>query len=360
LGQGLRESYEGIPADFGYDEASHRFVLPPPSGNPEFIVYASRSTVEMPVRHGPVTVITNTVLEDLSSQFNERDLTFTENLGARFTLPLDEFSGIRSALSVGADYKWYEAENYTTNLTFASLYALDQFGNRVLVTNQTLRLAANNRLSLHYLPLSAGWSGSRADPWGNTTLNFNPSFFLPSLSSTRTNFQSVAGTPYAGGGYMDLTAGLIREQRLPKDWSVLLRANGQFSSAPLISNEQFALGGTAGVRGYQEGANYGDTGWRMLWDLRAPPLNVGFFPTSDGQIPANLRCSLFMDYGQTFLLDRPPSPGTSVTQWGTGVGFYLTAGPHVEARLTLGWALRDAPGTSAGSAQAYFSVGFQF
>ncbi len=65
-----------------------------------------------------------------------------------------------------------------------------------------------------------------------------------------------------------------------------------------------------------------------------------------------------MDYGQTFHLE----PGYAcIKQWGTGAGFYLTAGEHFEARLTLGWALQSTPqGATAGSARAYFNVGLQF
>jgi hemolysin activation/secretion protein len=140
----------------------------------------------------------------------------------------------------------------------------------------------------------------------------------------------------------------------------LLNLNGQWASAPLISNEQLALGGTSGVRGYQEGEIYGDTGWRALFDLRAPPISVGYFPTQNGDVPADLRCSWFMDAGQTFLIERPTTADISFTQWGTGVGFFLTAGSHVSARFALAWALHDTPTTSAGSAQAYFSVGVQF
>jgi hemolysin activation/secretion protein len=183
---------------------------------------------------------------------------------------------------------------------------------------------------------------------------------MSSLSSPRTNFQTIAGSSRAGGDYVELTAGAVRELRLPAGWSVLARANGQYSAVPLINNEQFALGGTAGVRGYQEGANYTDAGWRVLFDLRAPPIHVGSFPTHGGAIPAFVRCSWFMDYGEGYSLARPALAETSIEQWGTGVGFYLTAGPHLDARLTFGWALANAPAASAGSAQAYFSVGYQF
>ena len=189
---------------------------------------------------------------------------------------------------------------------------------------------------------------------------FNQSLFLQSLASSRTNFQIIAGSPEAGGNYTTLLAGLTREQRLGRDWSLLGRAGGQWASAPLINNEQFPLGGTSGVRGYQDGADYGDTGWRTMLDLRAPPLNVGSFPTAHDDVPAYVRCSWFMDYGETYLIDRPPGPNSTVRQWGTGLGFYLTAGQHFDARLTLAWALHDTPTEHAGNARAYFSVGFQF
>ena len=42
----------------------------------------------------------------------------------------------------------------------------------------------------------------------------------------------------------------------------MLSANGQWADGPLISNEQFAMGGLAGVRGYVDGQAYGDKGWR--------------------------------------------------------------------------------------------------
>lgn len=98
----------------------------------------------------------------------------------------------------------------------------------------------------------------------------------------------------------------------------------------------------------------------MLFDLRAPALNVGYLKTATGDIPAELRCSAFMDYGQTSLIDRPTTENLTFPEWGTGVGFFLTAGEHFDARLSLAWALLNTPTARAGSAIAYFSVGAQF
>ena len=77
-------------------------------------------------------------------------------------------------------------------------------------------------------------------------------------------------------------------------------------------------------------------------------------------MPAQLHTSLFMDYGQVYLIDRPATSDLSYTEWGTGAGFFLTAGEHFDARLTLAWALHDTPTTHFGEARAYFSIGYQF
>jgi hemolysin activation/secretion protein len=355
--ESLRELYDEMPVTFGYDQVTHRFNLPPATGRPELIVYASRSATEIPTQYGPVKVITNTVLEDISQQSAERDLTFNDDLGLKLTVPLPTFAGIDSSFNAGIDFKSYEARSYSTNLTYASLYALDSSGNRVLVTNQTIALAANHGQSVQYMPLSLGWSASRPDALGSTSLTLNGNLFLAALASDRQNFQAVAGSEKAGGNYTTVTAALTREENLPAQWSLLLRAGGQWASKPIISNEQFPLGGTGGVRGYREGETYGDNGWHGQLDLRAPPINVGYFPYQHEQVPAELRASWFMDAGQAWLHD---SSAGVFNEWGTGPGVYLTAGRRFEARLTLGWALRNGQLTHAGGVNGYFSVGFQF
>ncbi len=369
-GGGRREEYDQKPATFGYDEVSHKFNLPPPTGHPDLIIYGSHSSSDTRLQYGPLKTIFTNALADISSQNVTHSPTVNDNIGTKLTLPLEEFAEIKSALTLGVDWKSYSANTYTTNLTYFDLYALDPYGNRVLVTNQTIHLANNSSQSLNYAPLSFGWAAVRPDKFGSFQFTFNQAVFLSALASARTNFQQVAGNLHAGGNFSTINAGLIRQQLLPAGWSIVANANGQWASQPLISNEQFGLGGTAGVRGYREGEVYGDTGWRTLLDLRAPPVNVGYFPTPAGEVLASLRCSCFMDYGQVYFIDRPGQP--AVSEWGTGLGFFLTAGEHFDARLTVGWALLGASPvastaatyvstqTTAGSAQAYFSVGYQF
>ncbi|MFZ0828190.1 MAG: POTRA domain-containing protein [Verrucomicrobiia bacterium] len=368
---GLREDYDRQPVSFGYNEITHKFDLPAATGEPELIAFASRSVSDTPVRYGSLTVITNTDLLDVDNQFAQRELTYNNDLGTKLTIPIREFLGVRSSITLGFDYKTYNSQTFTTNLTYVTLYGTNGLGERVAVTNLTVANAANRTIELDYLPISFGWSALRPDQWGVTTFSFNQNIFLTGLASPRKDFQIVAVSRDAGGNYTTLNAGLTRRQNLPDDWSLLLRANGQWASEALINNEQFALGGTSGVRGYQEGEAYGDDGWRVLFDVNAPPIQVGEFPVADDgeSVPAYLRCSWFMDYGRVYLIDRGLQPD-HLSEWGTGIGFFLTAGEHFDARLTVGWALADAGSRSnpnntlvlspAGSVQAYFSVGFQF
>jgi hemolysin activation/secretion protein len=353
---GLREKYENLPVDFGYDEVTHRFNLPPLTGQPELIAYASRSTTDMGTTLGPVSPITESATLNIFSQDAQRVPSVTGNVGGRFILPLAQWAGVQSSVSAGFDVKSYQTWTFYTNYDVAQ--NIDTNNSPPTVTSYTVTNANNSGNSVLYVPLSFGWSGSRPDPQGSFSFSYNQSLFLEPLASARKNFQAITGSTQAGGNYTTINAGLIREQNLPGQWSAVLNANGQWASEPLINNEQFGLGGTSGVRGYQEGEAYGDTGWRTLFDLRAPPINVGYFPTDSGDVPANLRVSWFMDYGQIYHLDQPAA--TAIQEWGTGVGFYLTASEHFAARLTLGYALLGTPVTSAGNIQAYFSVGYQF
>jgi hemolysin activation/secretion protein len=351
---GLRQKYGNQPVDFGYNEVSHQFSLPPPVGRPELIVYASRSTTDTGTTFGPIKTIADTATLNIVNQNTDHDPSKTGNVGAKLIYPLPQWAGIQSSVSAGFDLKDYQMWTYHTNYT-----TVQQFDDSD-TNSPPVPLPQNGMNTVTYVPLSFGWSGSRQDSQGSFSFNYNQSLYFSSLASARKNFEAIAGSTKAGGNYTTINAGLVRQQKLPRDWSAVLNLNGQWASEPLINNEQFGLGGTSGVRGYQEGSSYGDTGWRALLDLRAPPINVGYFPARSGDIPAEVRCSWFMDYGQTFLTGRPATETLSFTQLGTGLGFFFTAGEHLSARLALAWALLDSATTTAGSAQVYFNVGVQF
>jgi hypothetical protein len=195
-GAPLREEYERLPVDFGYNQITHRFNLPPASGSPELIVYASRSSSETRLQYGPLKTIVSSPLATITSQSAEQDLTVTENAGAKFNLPLKEFVGIRSALSFGIDYKDFRQNALSTNLSY---FTTPITNNGVAsTTNSTVALPNNSHQRLSYAPLSFGWSGDRQDKHGAWSFNITENLFLSPLASSRTNFQSVAGSSAAG------------------------------------------------------------------------------------------------------------------------------------------------------------------
>jgi hemolysin activation/secretion protein len=353
----LREEYERQPVNFGYNEITHQLQLPAPSENPELIFYGSRSTSDSALRFGPVLGIVNNPVVSLTSQSAEHDLTTSENIGGKYTVPLQEFAGIHSHFTAGFDFKDYKLQIFATNLSFLNTVFTN---NGVGGTSSTvIALPSNGHADVTYMPLSWGWAGERPDKWGMSTMSLEQDLFVAPFDSPKARFQQAAESTEAGGSFTKVLVNVSREETLPHGWSILWRASGQWANEPLIANEQFPLGGTAGVRGYQEGDSYGDVGWVTTLDLRAPAVNIGSFPVNGGtRVPGFGRPSIFMDLGHANLLANSAAP--TVRQWGTGIGFFVNATQHVDARLTLGWALRSTPVTAAGSIQANFSVGVQF
>jgi hemolysin activation/secretion protein len=174
------------------------------------------------------------------------------------------------------------------------------------------------------------------------------------------SFAGIAYTAKARPDYVTLQLGADRVQTLYKDWSVKLHADGQWADSPLIGNEQYAVGGTPGVRGYTDGEAYGDTGWRVMIEPQLPPIKIGMFGNEGDEEACWLRNSVFMDYGETYLLE--PSRGSSGRQkfWGVGWGATVNIGSHLDGRVSIAWPLTATPQTRAGDLHLYFGVGGQF
>jgi hemolysin activation/secretion protein len=126
------------------------------------------------------------------------------------------------------------------------------------------------------------------------------------------------------GGYLDFTkfTGLLRYVGvLPKSFSVVLSAQGQFSSVPLINGELISFGGVGIGRGYDPGAITGDHGLGGSGELRydAPWAN---------EYVLNVQPYLYIDGGQTWYIQRgaaldPSLMDQSVTSVGGGVRLAL-------------------------------------
>ncbi|MEI8288652.1 MAG: helix-turn-helix domain-containing protein [Verrucomicrobiota bacterium] len=362
---------------FGYDEVTHKFNLPPSSGRPELSFYASRSVSDTGVQKGPKgfanqpgTMTNNGVaFTPLSITTNSagQNVTLNESLGLRLSMPLPQWGRLSSAFSVGADFKRYQAASYNTN---ENNFAIQYVDNNHLVTilDSVPAKFPIHRSALDYFPVNFGLNGSLPDQWGLTIFNAQANFNLATIGhignltrQSGTNITVTPGVSYAPDAadhYVTLQMGANREQRLYKDWTMLLRADGQWANTPLFSNEQFGMGGVSGVRGYSDGEAYGDTGWRVAIEPRTPLINLGMV---DGDLPFWVRASVFMDYGEIYLLHKASAASKDAMQfWGIGTSLTANIGSHLDARLTLALPLLATATTPAWDFHFYFGVGCQF
>ena len=353
---------------FGYSEITHQFQMPPPSGRPELTVYASRATSDTGIQFGDPNIVTTSSLLQLGHQTAGENVTLNEGLGFKLSLPLPPIRQISSTLTFGADYKHYQGASANADIFYELITTTNagaplKFGSPLYTLQQPVR-----EMTVDYFPLNVGIRGSAPDSYGTTFFNAQANFNVTALghmgnSTARqgTNLVVVPGVAYAPNAadqYLTLQMGASREQRLYHDWSVLLRADGQWADTPLFSNEQFGMGGVSGVRGYTDGENYGDTGWRVMLEPRTPLVNIGMV---DGDVPFWVRASVFMDYGETYLLKKvAPGSQDAARFWGCGASLTGNIGSHLDARLTVAWPLLTSTLTPAGDFHFYFGVGAQF
>jgi hemolysin activation/secretion protein len=360
----VQDQIDASPYDFGYNEATHRFVLPTPVGRPELTVFGSRATTDTGVKFATKSLVAQTSFITIESQDSGEDLTLNEGIGARLAVPLPVFGGVRSTVSFGFDFKRYRLSSYNTNNFYITTVITNSAGSQTL-ENTVSSGQPEHTAAVDYLPFNLGWDGSWSDGLGTTLFNSALAFnFLtegPGLKgdepfSGNSDFANAGYSPHARARYTTLNLGVAREQKVYKDWALLFRANGQWADGPLIGNEQFAMGGLSGVRGYRDGEAYGDTGWRVQLEQRTPLYDLG---QVDNKAPLWVRGAVFMDYGELYQNDRA-SGGGARGFWGFGFGATASIGNHFDARVTIAWPLLDSALVHAGDPHVYFALAAQF
>ena len=339
---------------FGYQEATHQFLLPPAQTESELTVYASASATDTGVKWGTPQTITSSSLLNIISQDSQQSTANNENVGSQFQFSLVSGEHSRLAGFFGIDFKQAGSSAYSTNNFFITTVTTNQFGGQtnksVYSTNQPATSA-----NVVYFPINLGLDFSETDGRGSTTANLA---LAGNFAGSDNDFSKTAYSTHAQALYGKANLTASREQKLPAGCSLLARASGQAATGALISNEQFALGGINSVRGYFEGDEYGDCGWNGSLELRTPYLETRAADVSKF-VPAWLRASVFTDCGQGFLLE-PSTTSSRFWLWSAGFGLSANVNNRLDARLTVAWPLNTTPNTERGDVRAYFSIGGQF
>ena len=245
--------------------------MPAPSGRPELNFYASRSTIDTGVTTLLNENLYNTNGNSLDRQDVQQDITINSALGSRLSIPLNTSAQFQSGFSAGFDYKEYELTSYKTNIFTLTSEILDTISNPGhVITNINVSTVYSpvptTVRSLDYLPLSLRYDASLRDSWGVTAFGLGLSANAW-YSGSASNLQSITGSSESSGHWVILSPSMSRDFLIHTNWVLSLHAEGQWASEPLISNEQFGLGGVNSVRGYQEGRSV--WGYRLVGRHRA-------------------------------------------------------------------------------------------
>jgi hemolysin activation/secretion protein len=249
--------------------------------------------------------------------------------GARAILPLTGGEGFYHSLQLGVDFK-----------DFDETVGFNTEGDPDIVT------------PISYLNWSLGWNATR---FGERRTHSYDLTLNAGLRGVGNGDQEFADKRFKGRpNYVYLEGGYELVQTLP--WwgaSLALDLHGQVTAQPLISNEQFAAGGSDSVRGYFEGEQLGDYGLQASLEWRSANLGPRLWKGI-----GNLYAFGFVD-GARLLLNDPLPSQDNATLLSIGVGMRLQADP-LTAALDIATPLKDGASTEREDERLLFSLRYGF
>ena len=250
-------------------------------------------------------------------------------LGARYILPLRSLSeGFFHTATLGVDYKDFDQ-------------AVNLIGSGGFNTPIT------------YMPFTLGWDGTWLGQGRTTQFGAAFNFHVRGLVADEADF---AGKRYKGRpDYSYLRGTFSHQESWSAGWGLKARGGWQIAAQPLISNEQFAIGGVDTVRGYLESAALGENGLHLSLEARTPNYAKTFSETLD-----DLHLLAFFDGGRVTVREALPLQGDRFTLAGAGLGLRLKGWHGVFAGVDWAVALRDRGNTQSGDSRAHFRLGVEW
>ncbi len=251
-----------------------------------------------------------------------------EIYGARLIKPMPGLDNYNHSFTVGVDYK-----DFKENLN--------------LIGADTIKTP------ISYLPFMMQYGASLSGKESFTTFNLGLNFSVRGLGNDQQEFENKRFN--ARSDYMFLTSGISFDYNLPWEMELASRVSGQVSSSPLISNEQFSLGGAQSIRGYFETQALADDGLVGSLELRSPRLA----PVSLSYIN-KLQAIVFVDGGKGWVQDALAGTPSSFGLASTGFGMRFQMWKYFSGVLDLGFPLIDLAPVSAGDPRLHFNIATEF
>jgi len=187
------------------------------------------------------------------------------------------------------------------------------------------------------------WRGTARTAMFDTSVNFA----LRGLGNTTEQFENKRFRAESNYFYWRSSASFATT--LPLKLTGLLKVSGQFAVEPLVSNEQFAIAGSDGVRGYLEAEVLSDTGIKTTLQFGSPTLNLlGGGVHSDAFV--------FYDFGRTGVIYPLQDEPNNLSLSSAGAGFNFSVFDHLTGVLTWAYPLANGSVTLAHDSRFLFSV----
>ncbi|MFM8331248.1 MAG: ShlB/FhaC/HecB family hemolysin secretion/activation protein [Candidatus Methylumidiphilus sp.] len=248
--------------------------------------------------------------------------------GARLMKPLPSSGNFIHNLSVGLDYK--------------------DFGQTVKQAGQD-----TGNTPIHYWPFFVGYEAIWRREGSISSASMAGHFTIRGMDNSQKEFEDKRFKSRPDFFYF--TAGLKHQHELPWDMRLAFRASGQLADSPLISNEQFSLGGWQTVRGYFQTQQLGDHGVNISTELYTPNLLPAGW-----EYGQNLRGLAFFDWGYLWILDALPGNPNFYQLASTGVGVRMQLLKHIIGELDWGFPLYRQSTVSPGQSRIDFRVAYEF
>ena len=166
--------------------------------------------------------------------------------------------------------------------------------------------------------------------WGS--LNDDAAFNVSSGEGAKANFNLQRATA-------------LYQHRFASGWVLNTVAEGQHTREPLISMEQFGLGGAHSVRGFDERHVYGDKGYRASVELYTP----AFGPKD------HVRGLVFFDGGKTYSFKGTGETTTQqISSWGFGLRWNVNK--TLSAAADCAYVINGTDTTPPNTRKLHFSV----
>lgn len=248
--------------------------------------------------------------------------------GARLIKPLKGFDDYFHSVTAGVDYKDFKED-------------LNLIGSDTIET------------PISYLPFLAQYGGTRQGKESTTTFDVGVHFSVRGLGNDQQEFEDKRFLSKANYAYV--SGNLKHEHDLPLDMQLIAKFSGQAANSPLISNEQFSLGGAQSVRGYYETQALADDAVFGSLELQSPHL-----APSDWDYVNELKLLTFFDIGQGWIQNALPGNVDGNFLSGGGLGLRFKVLKHFSGLMDLGFPFTSLGPVNGGDPRLHFSIAGEF